>query len=244
MHPVINLWPLNQFVVHNHFKLDGMHVVRDLLQKNDWMTRINLKYAYFSISIVPSALVFSAVQITKEGISVHMPTLWPFISPEGLHKDPLPSCGVPTQQRYTMCDLSGQYFPSRSGQGQSDGAHSNDLVTAQSLGFPGELPEISIRSNLEANFPRLHNQFNNEGAKSSTGKDGSDSQRGQGYYSGAPEDLSLISRPANRENVSGITMAIQLAPFHYRSLQNLKHIALWKKGYDSQIGLSLSARKT
>ena len=46
---------------------------------------------------------------------------------------------------------------------------------------------------------------------------GSDSQRGQGY-SGAPEDLSLISRPANREDVSSITMAIQLAPLHYRSL--------------------------
>ena len=33
--------------------MEGMHVVRDLLQKNDWMTRIDLKDAYFSISINP-----------------------------------------------------------------------------------------------------------------------------------------------------------------------------------------------
>ena len=33
MRPVINLRPLNQFLVHNHFKMEGMHVVRDLLQK-------------------------------------------------------------------------------------------------------------------------------------------------------------------------------------------------------------------
>ena len=51
MQPVINLQPLNQFLVHNHFKIEGMHVVRDLLQKNDWMTRIDLKDAYFSIPI-------------------------------------------------------------------------------------------------------------------------------------------------------------------------------------------------
>ena len=43
--------------------------------------------------------------------------------------------------------------------------------------------------------------------------------------------------------MSAALLAIQPAPLHYRSLQNLKHIALRKKGYDGQIGLSLSARK-
>jgi hypothetical protein len=33
--------------------MEGMHIVRDLLQKNDWMTRIDLKDAYFSIPINP-----------------------------------------------------------------------------------------------------------------------------------------------------------------------------------------------
>ena len=33
MRPVINLRPLNQFLVHNHFKMEGMHVVRDLYRK-------------------------------------------------------------------------------------------------------------------------------------------------------------------------------------------------------------------
>lgn len=51
--PVLNLRPLNQFLSHSHFKMEGMHVVRDLLQKNDWMTRIDLKDAYFSVPIHP-----------------------------------------------------------------------------------------------------------------------------------------------------------------------------------------------
>ena len=43
--------------------------------------------------------------------------------------------------------------------------------------------------------------------------------------------------------MSAALVAIQPAPLHYRSLLNLKHIALKKKGYDGKIGLSLSARK-
>ena len=41
MRLVNNLWPLNQFLFHNHFKMEGIHVVRDL-QKNDWMTRMHI----------------------------------------------------------------------------------------------------------------------------------------------------------------------------------------------------------
>ena len=43
--------------------------------------------------------------------------------------------------------------------------------------------------------------------------------------------------------MSAALLAIQPAPLHYRSLQNLKHIALRKKGHDGQIGLSQAARK-
>ena len=51
MRPVINLKHLNQFVQYHHFKMEGMHTVRDLVQPNDWMTKIDLKDAYFTIPI-------------------------------------------------------------------------------------------------------------------------------------------------------------------------------------------------
>ena len=49
--PVINLRPLNQYIKYQHFKMEGMHVVQDLLQSGDWMCRIDLKDAYFSIPV-------------------------------------------------------------------------------------------------------------------------------------------------------------------------------------------------
>ena len=42
---------LNRFLPRVHFKMEGVHVVRDLLQKGDWMCRIDLKDAYFAIPI-------------------------------------------------------------------------------------------------------------------------------------------------------------------------------------------------
>jgi len=52
--PVINLRPLNAFLRHQHFKMEGIHVVRDLLQQGDWMARIDLKDAYFAVPVCPS----------------------------------------------------------------------------------------------------------------------------------------------------------------------------------------------
>ena len=42
MRPVLNLKPLNKF---------RMHIVRDLQQRGGWMTRIDIKDAYFAIPI-------------------------------------------------------------------------------------------------------------------------------------------------------------------------------------------------
>ena len=49
--PVINLKEVNQFLKYHHFKMEGTHLLRDLLQPNDWMGKIDLKDAYFVIPI-------------------------------------------------------------------------------------------------------------------------------------------------------------------------------------------------
>ena len=54
--PVINLKSLNEYVVPHHFKMEGIHT---LIKRNDWMTKINLKDAYFMIPIHRSVLRFS-----------------------------------------------------------------------------------------------------------------------------------------------------------------------------------------
>ena len=51
--PVINLRELNKFVTYRHFKQETFPVVLDMIQPNDFFTKLDLSDAYFSIAIQP-----------------------------------------------------------------------------------------------------------------------------------------------------------------------------------------------
>jgi len=51
MRPVINLKPLNKFIANQHFKMEGIHKVKELLGEGDWMCSVDLKDAYLSVAI-------------------------------------------------------------------------------------------------------------------------------------------------------------------------------------------------
>ena len=49
--PVINLKDLNRFISYKHFKIEGLHCLKYVLQKGDYMCKVDLKDAYFSVSL-------------------------------------------------------------------------------------------------------------------------------------------------------------------------------------------------
>ena len=49
--PVINLKSLNTFVRTEHFKMEGLHILPDLIQAQDWMIKMDLKDAYLQVPI-------------------------------------------------------------------------------------------------------------------------------------------------------------------------------------------------
>ena len=65
--PIINLKPLNRFMRKHHFKMEGMHVVRDLLQQGDWMARLDLKDAYFAV-ISQESLPLPEVEVASSHV--------------------------------------------------------------------------------------------------------------------------------------------------------------------------------
>ncbi len=48
---MVNLKALNDFVETVHFKMEGLHTLRDLLKQGDWLAKVDLKDAYFAIPI-------------------------------------------------------------------------------------------------------------------------------------------------------------------------------------------------
>lgn len=49
--PVFNLRPLNRYNQYHHFKMEGLPLLKSLIQRNDWMVKVDLKDAYFCVTI-------------------------------------------------------------------------------------------------------------------------------------------------------------------------------------------------
>ncbi len=48
---IINLRNPDTHILYKHFKMDGLDVVRNLLQKGDWLAKLDLKDAYLTVSV-------------------------------------------------------------------------------------------------------------------------------------------------------------------------------------------------
>ena len=51
MRPIINLKWLNEWVITEHFKMEGISTLKDLLKSRDWFVKVDLKDAYFIVPI-------------------------------------------------------------------------------------------------------------------------------------------------------------------------------------------------
>ena len=63
--PIINLKGLNKFVDHFHFKMEGINVLKEMVRKGDFFTKIDLQDAYLTIPIHPGDRKF--LQFMWEG---------------------------------------------------------------------------------------------------------------------------------------------------------------------------------
>jgi hypothetical protein len=49
LRPIFNLKQLNHYVEYKHFKMEGLFLLKNLLQQEDWMVKLDLKDAYFCV---------------------------------------------------------------------------------------------------------------------------------------------------------------------------------------------------
>lgn len=49
--PVINLKGLNSFVTTHHFKMESVRMIKAIMQREDWLLKLDLKHAYLSAPI-------------------------------------------------------------------------------------------------------------------------------------------------------------------------------------------------
>lgn len=49
--PILNLKGLNQYVRKSHFKMEDIRSVKDIIQPGDYMAKLDLREAYFSVPV-------------------------------------------------------------------------------------------------------------------------------------------------------------------------------------------------
>ena len=52
--PVINLKQLNAFIPYQHFKMEGLHLLKEMMQEKDYMCKIDVKDAYLCLPLHPT----------------------------------------------------------------------------------------------------------------------------------------------------------------------------------------------
>ena len=54
--PVINLKKLNKFIPYRHFKMEGLHSLKQVLREGDFMCKLDLKDAYFCVPLQKNSI--------------------------------------------------------------------------------------------------------------------------------------------------------------------------------------------
>ena len=89
--PVINLKVLNNFVSKKHFKMEGIHTLKDLLKRGDWLAKIMPSFQYPS---TPTTKI-SQVHVPREDLPIQLPTLQPILNLMGVQKNSKTSTSNP-----------------------------------------------------------------------------------------------------------------------------------------------------
>ena len=78
--PAVNLKALNKFVAEEHFRMEDFHMMKDLVKPADWLTKLDLKDAYFLVrTSKPYLPDVSPVSVAGSNIPVPLPSVWPIM---------------------------------------------------------------------------------------------------------------------------------------------------------------------
>ena len=119
------------------FKVEGIHLLKDIQRPGDWMTKVDLKDDYFSIPVTATT-GNSEISLARQDVPVQLPTVWTVVGPVDLYQGHKASSDYSQNTGHGNNHLHRQHPGDGTKQGTGAGAH--------------RVPDISIGE------PRLHCQ--------------------------------------------------------------------------------------
>lgn len=108
--PVINLKALNNFGEYSHFKMEGIHKLRDLFKKRRLHCQIGPQRRIFHRSSVDKPSKVSEISVEGHNVGIRLPSLWPSQCTDILHQAHETSGGDVAQNECKTNSLPRQHF--------------------------------------------------------------------------------------------------------------------------------------
>ena len=169
--PVINLKTLNSFVHTEHFKMEGIHTLRDLVNPDDWLAKVDLKDAYFAIPIHKSHHKY--LRFMYQG-KHYQPPIWPVIGPLGLYQDLEASASSPPGDWGTTDSIYRRYPCPGGVPGTSKEPCRGGSVPPAMSGFQDKPEKICVRASTSDGIPGLDSRHSPNGVEIPSGQDKED----------------------------------------------------------------------
>ena len=239
--PVLNLKALNSFLTTEHFKMEGMHTVRDLLQQGDWMTRLDLKDAYFAVPVHPTHQRYLRFRYKEQTFQFNALPFGLSTAPRVFTKILRPVAGL-VRELGVRCVF---YLDDVLIMNQEENMALQqtwavvDLLEA--LGFLVNFNKSVLTPSQEITFLGFNIDSRQRQVRLPGTKITSIQREAQSLLS--QQEVSARTLASFIGKLSSAILAVYPAPLHYRSLQRLKHQALHRAGYDSPMWMSVEAQE-
>ena len=66
---------VSELIQYQHFKIEGMKNLKPLIQREDWLIKIDLQDAYFAYRYKPKSTQVAEVHLGMQAIPIYMPLL-------------------------------------------------------------------------------------------------------------------------------------------------------------------------
>ena len=142
MRPVINLKALNFWVQPQHFKMEGIHTLREIVAEGEWLAKLDLKDAYFTVPIFRDHQKYLRFCSGQNSIPVYVSPVRSILCTLGFYQGLKTSGRFPKKLRNSPYHLYRRYTGNREIPGRSSGSRGSIDCSIGGLGLHSEHGEV------------------------------------------------------------------------------------------------------
>ena len=110
LRPVIDLSALNQFVINEHFQMENILCLKQILNQNDFLIKLDLKDAYLTVYRRSRAIsTLPTIHMAGPSVSISSPTVRIVHSPKGVYQTSKTCHNIPSDTQYSSPHIFGRY---------------------------------------------------------------------------------------------------------------------------------------